>query len=437
MGPIYSIGDFLDLLRRRAWQIILATALGCGIAVMFALSQAHSYRSTEVIQIEQPKIADSLAPSTVDGSAARRLQLIEQQLMARSNMLDIIDDLGLFLDMPGLLPDEKVVMLREAVTITGVAAVREGVADDGTIAILTISAEMGTAEQAQAVAHEFADQTRVLTARQRQDQTRETLTFFDQQEANLIAEIATLEQEVADFRQANNLSIEGNMVILQSELGSLNDAILELDREIIATQLERNRIGENGARAATIEREQAELAAELNSLASQRQLMDDRRANLSATLETTPEIDRELAKFDRRLIQLQERLDVAAARRNEAEIAVNLEMGARGERMITIEEARVPEYPVTMSRKRLAMMGGAAAGLGAIVLAFLLELRHPVLRTAQQMERETGLRAVISIPQSPRTKNRKGLGLLWQNRRRAGQQGRAARIARNPDTTRS
>jgi uncharacterized protein involved in exopolysaccharide biosynthesis len=436
MGPIYSIGDFLDMLRRRAWQIILVTILGCMAAVAFAWSQPHRYLSAEVIQIEQPKIAENLAPSTVDGSAARRLQLIEQQLMARGNLLLMIDDLNLFSDLPGVPLDEKVIMLRQAVSITGVAAVREGVVDDGAIAILTIAAEMGTAIEAQAVAHEFADQTRALTAQQRQDQTRETLAFFDRQEADLIAEIAKIELELEAFRQNNNLSVEGSLVLLQSELRSLNDAILALDREIIATQLERDRLGENGGRAATIERERAELDAELTSLATQRQLIDDRRTTLSATLETTPEIDRELAKFERRLDLLQDRLDVASARREEAEVAVNLEMGARGERMITIEEARVPEYPFTMSRKRVAMAGGVAAGMGAVFLAFLLELRRPVLRTARQMERETGLRAVISIPQGPKPKERKGLSQLWQARRRAGQEGRAARLARNPNTTR-
>lgn len=436
MGPIYSIGDFIDMLRRRALLIILATALGCGAAVLFALSQQHRYRSTEVIQIEQPKIANNLAPSTVDGSAARRLQLVEQQLMARDSLLEMVEKYNLFSDIPNLLPSDKVFMLRQAVSITGVAAVREGALDDGAIAVLTIAAEMDTPEEAQAVAHEFANRTRALSVAKRKEQTRATLAFFERQEQDLIAEIAALEQEQAAFGQSNNLSIEGSMMLLQSELSSLNDAILDLDREIIAAQLARDRIGEDGARAATVQRERAEADAQLASLATQRQLLDQRRSALSASMETSPEVDRELAKFERRLAQLQQRLDVATTRRNEAAVAVSLETNASGERMITIEEARLPEYPITMSRRRRAMLGGAAAGLGAVILAFLMELRRPVLRTARQMERETGLRAVISIPQAPRTKNRKGLSQLWQARREAGQKGRAARLARNPDTRR-
>ena len=104
--------------------------------------------------------------------------------------------------------------------------------------------------------------------------------------------------------------------------------------------------------------------------------------------------------------------------------------------MVTIEEAVVPDYPFTMARKKRAILGaGASTGL-ALVLAFLLELRRPVIRTARQMERETGLRPVISIPQAPKTKERRGLAKLWQDRREAGQRGRAARLARNPQLPR-
>lgn len=83
MGPIYTFDDIIDMLRRRAGVIILITLLGCIASVYWALSTPHVYQSSEVIQIEQPKIANDLAPSTVEGSSARRLQLIEQQLMAR------------------------------------------------------------------------------------------------------------------------------------------------------------------------------------------------------------------------------------------------------------------------------------------------------------------------------------------------------------------
>tara|TARA_R110002094_G_scaffold128972_5_gene122902 strand:- start:1476 stop:2786 length:1311 start_codon:yes stop_codon:yes gene_type:complete len=435
MGPIYSLDDFIDLLRRRALLIVTVIGLGCVASVFWALSVPHLYRASEVIQIEQPKIADNLAPSTVDGSAARRLQLIEQQIMARNSLISVIEDLSLFEDMAGQPMSIKTNLLRRSVTITGVAAARQGYSDDGAISVLTITAVMGTAQQARDVAHAFANRTRALSAQKRADQARETMLFFQQQEQNLVNEIAAIERQQALFRQENDLSIDGNMVLVRSELTSLNDALLDLEREIITVQLARDNI-DRGARAATVQREEDDLDAELTSLTTQRQLLQNRRAELSVSLDNTPEVERELARYQRRVTQVQSQLDIVATRRSEAEVGFALETDARGERMVTIEEAVVPDYPFTMARKKRAILGaGASTGL-ALVLAFLLELRRPVIRTARQMERETGLRPVISIPQAPKTKERRGLAKLWQDRREAGQRGRAARLARNPQLPR-
>lgn len=433
MGPIFTLADFLDMLRRRVGVISAVIIAGCFGSLIWAMTTPHMYQSAEVIQIEQPQISDELARSTVESSAARRLQLIEQQLMAHDNLVKVINQFNLYGGDTDTGITEKVALLREAITITGVAAVREGFADDGAISILTISAEMDSAENAQAIAHLFADQTRALATSQRQMQTTETLAFFEEQEKNLLAEIATLEASLAEFRSANDISVEGSLDFSRSELGSLNDALLTLDREIITAELARENLDRSGnTRAATIKREEEELDRLLASLSTQRQLLLDRRAALSASIETRPEVERALAEFERRTTQLQDRLEVIATRRSEAEVGFTLENAARGERFTTLEEARVPEQPISMSRKKRMLLGVVAAtGLG-LMLAFLLELRRPVIRTARQMQRETGLLPVVSIPETRSPKERKGIAKLWQDRSEAGLQGRAARQARHP-----
>ena len=439
MSPIYNISDFLDMVRRRVGLISLVFILGSFISLFWALGTPHVYRSAEVIQIEQPKIDSELAPTTVAGSFARRLQLIEQQLMSRNSLQEIIEKFGLYENLGDMHPADKAQMLRENVSITGIAAAREGYADDGAISVLTFIAEMDNAADAQAVAHEFAQRTRALSAAQRQEQTAETLAFFEQQEQKIARDIATVEEELAAYRSANDLSIEGSVEFRRIEITSLNSALLDLDREIIAAQLARNRI-DRTQRDTTVAREEEVLDAQIKSLTTQRGQLDARRAELSASIQTTPEVDRDLAKFERRMAQLQGQLGVISTRRNEAEVGFSLESAARGERLITIEAAPLPDYPVSMSRKKRAVMGAAAAaGLG-LVLAFLLEMRRPVIRTARQMERETGLLPVVSIPDmrgDKRNSKKTGLAKVWQERREAGKRGRAARLARNPDLSKS
>ena len=430
MGPIYSWQDFLDMTRRRLVLILFVIVAGSIGSVLWALSYVHVYRSFEVIQVEQPKINDELARSTVEGSSARRLQLIEQQLMARDSLTEMIGKFGLYTNLVALKPSEKVDLLRRSVTINGVAAAREGFADDGTISVLTISAEMDDPLLARDVAHEFGLRTRALMTAQRQEQTAETLAFFQQQESALIEDLADLEAELETFRKDNDISMEGGVEFRLAEIAQLNESILELDRGIIAAQLARTRIDRN-ARAATVARQEQELDAQLQTLIGQRALLDQRRVALRETIQGSPEVQRALDSFERRREQLQSQLEVITARRNEAQVGYSLETGAQGERLTIIEEAQVPDYPITMSRKKRAILGAGAATAFAFILAWLLEVRRPVIRSARQMERETGVVPVVSIPElAPKFQDSKWRKMR-EKRRAAGQAGRAARRARH------
>ncbi len=429
MGPIYTWQDFVDMTRRRLGVICLVIILGSIASLFWAMSQVHLYSSSEVIQIEQPKINDDLARSTVEGSSARRLQLIQQQLTARSNLQAIIDKFGLYSNLTQLRPAEKVQLLRQSVTITGVAAARTGFTDDGAISVMTITAQMETGQLARDVAHEFAERIRGLMAAQRREQTEQTLAFFQRQEEEVLGDIAALETALEAYRSENDLIIEGGVAFRLSEVAQLNEAILELDRDIISTQLARSQI-DRTARSSTVEREERALEIQLQTLSEQRTLLDQRRTALRQTIQSSPEIERTLADFERRMEQLRDQLEVIATRRNDAEVGFNLEAGAQGERLTTIEAAQVPDYPITMRKRNRAIMGAVAATGLAFVIAFLLEVRRPVIRSARQMQRETGVLPVVSIPElAPKYQNSK-----WrrarEKRRAAGQAGRTSRLAR-------
>jgi uncharacterized protein involved in exopolysaccharide biosynthesis len=430
MGPIYTVQDFVDMTRRRLVVIVLVIIAGSAASLYWAMSYVHLYSSSEVIQVEQPKINDPLARSTVEGSSARRLQLIQQQLMARASLQDIIDKYGIYDNLSALKPSEKIQLLRESVSINGVAAAREGFADDGTISVLTITAQMERPQLARDVAHEFAEQTRALMTAQRREQTEQTLAFFQSQETVVVDNIAALEAELGTYRSENDLTVEGGVEFRLSEVAQLNEAILGLDREIISTQLARTQI-DRTSRASTVQREERELDAQLQTLTGQRTLLDQRRSALRETIQGSPETQRALTEFDRRMEQLQTQLEAITARRNEAQVGFNLEMGAQGERLTTIEQAQVPDYPITMSKKKRALMGTLAATGLAFVIAFLLELRRPVIRSARQMQRETGILPVVVIPElAPKYQSSKWR-MARAQRRAAGQAGRAARLARH------
>ena len=397
MDQIFPLDDMIDMVRRRFRVIAAIIFVGSVAALFFAASQTHLYRSAEVLQVARPTIDNDLARSTVDGSSARRLQLIEQQLMTRGTMLEVAEQFGVFDAAPEMLPSERVSRMRDAIRITGVAAAREGYTDDGTVSVLTITATFDTPQKAQAIAHEFARRTIDISASSRIEQARETLRFFSEEETKQLGELDRIEREITAYQRDNNLAIEGGLELRQTQIAAINEAILGIERERIALEQDLSQLDQT-QRAATLERLQSEIGAQIEVLNLQQALLEARLAKLAQAIKVSPQIERDLAAFERQRQKLQDELNVIAARRAEAEVGLKLEEQRQAERLTVIEPAALPDYPVTPSRKRTALIGMAASVFLGLLAAFLLDLRHPVIRSARQMQSRLGITPVVTIP---------------------------------------
>lgn len=397
MGPIQTLDDALDMLRRRAWIIIGVIVIGCAISLAVALTRPRAYTSTEVLQISRAMLSDTAARAAGQpASTARRLQLIEQRLMTRDSLLEVIYSLDLYTELP-LTQNEKVDLLRRSVGVDFIAAARSGYSDDGAISIMSVTATMGTAELAQKVAHELARRTIALSTGTRLSEARDTLEFFAEREQHLREQLISLEDDIVEFHTRNDISLPGSVESRRDEIDAINSSLLELNRELIVTRRQAEREIRD-AREATARRLRRDFDDQIAVLEDQRNLLQQRRSELLQSIETTPEIQRELNVLVRRRDDVQSQLDTVSGRKADAEIILQLETENQTERLSVIEPASLPDYPSGGGRKKLAMMGGMMSVGMAFLIAFLLELRRPVVRSAAQMERETGLEPVIAIP---------------------------------------
>ena len=322
-GPIQTLEDFVDMLRRRARLMVRVIAAGCLMSVLYALSQQHLYTSTEVIQIAPPDIANDLELPIVPGGSARHFQRVQQQVTARGSLLEIIDGFGLYAEFPGLTPRDMVDRLRGSIRVDAIAASGNAPANDGLLSALAVTAEMPSARQAQLVAHEMARRIIALSTLSRMDRARAALDVLTARENNLTDEIAALTQQVGADHTAN-------------------------------PQLAINK--------------------------------------------TPPVVAREPRELHRQLQNAQLQRHAVIARRAQAELGLQLAIKQQADWLTVIEPATLQDVPVTGSRKRLAMLGSLCSVILALALAYILELRAPVIRSARQMEREIGIAPVVSIP---------------------------------------
>ena len=160
-------------------------------------------------------------------------------------------------------------------------------------------------------------------------------------------------------------------------------------------------------------RRATQLTDEIEQLTQQAGVINTRIGEIQAALQAAPAIEQQLIALNRRMEQLQTQLTTAADRRREAELSSRIEVDQQSERFELLERALVPEYPISTSRKKVALIGLIAGiGLGLFV-AYAMEWLKPVMRSAQRVERDLQLRPVISIPYTMPVQERRRRRMIW------------------------
>ncbi|APX22788.1 MAG: chain-length determining protein [Rhodobacteraceae bacterium] len=403
MNQFQSFGEVLAALRRRMFLILLVTVLGCGLSLWVALNQTKIYEAGAVVQIEEGQVPDSLAGASAQNrNASRSVQLIEQRLMSRDNLVRLMNNNGLFAGDPTMTVSERVGLMRDAIRIDEIRAETSGYqamqqAPSGLLITVTLDDPEKAANLANELMYTVIDQSRNRSA----SSARETLKFFEDEAARVEAEIEKAEARIATYKQDNADALPSGMTALRAQLSTLEDSLLELDREIVTMQSNSTR-----------QREEV-LSRQIALLQEQKALVESRIASIEATILKAPEIERELSALERNLERLQDQYSVITRRKADAEMGQMLEDRQQMDRFEALETALVPEVPASGSRKKVAIMGGVASLLAGVALAFIVELANPAIRSAMQMERALGVQPVVAIPtiRTRRDRRRRGLGI--------------------------
>jgi uncharacterized protein involved in exopolysaccharide biosynthesis len=120
-------------------------------------------------------------------------------------------------------------------------------------------------------------------------------------------------------------------------------------------------------------------------------------ADLDARVARTPARQEELAALEEREGVLREGYRDFLRKVQESELAASLESAQQGERFSVLEEAVPPSEP-KRSRGSYLAQGFVASLFLALGVGLLLEMLDPVLLTARQVETESGLQILGSVP---------------------------------------
>ena len=126
--------------------------------------------------------------------------------------------------------------------------------------------------------------------------------------------------------------------------------------------------------------------------------LQDQVAVYQRRVEDTPKLEQELLSLKRDYDNTQKTYDSLLARKQEAEVAANMERQQKGEQFRILDPARLPDKPQSPDMRKLFLMCVMAGlGLGG-GLIFLLEFLDKSVKKLESVPKKLGIPLLVAVP---------------------------------------
>jgi succinoglycan biosynthesis transport protein ExoP len=226
-GQGFDLQRYLGIVRRRHLHFLLPMLLGWLLVWGASWVLPARYKSGTLILVEQPTMPKDYVTPNVNDDLQQRLQSITQQILSRTRLLHIIDELNLYAAERGLnSPEEKVERMRKDIDIQLVRDAQDRVS------AFNVYYSSRDPHIAQQVTSELTNLFINENLELRQQQSEGTTKFLESQLNEARESLSAQEEKIREFKgqhlqelptqQASNLQI---LAGLQSQLQNEEDAL--------------------------------------------------------------------------------------------------------------------------------------------------------------------------------------------------------------------
>lgn len=449
----FDLKFYYQLVIRRLPVMAVIFTLCAGIGVALAMTMPPKYTADARLVVEGAQIATNTRRPQDDTEASQHLQIIQQRLMTRANLVDIANKFRVFRGEGNLSPDEVVERMRDQSEIK-ISAGRNRAT------FMSIAFTSNRAKISSDVVNELVTLVLAEDAEIRGVGSRQTLEFFVQQVQRLDEELAKQSAEIVAFKEANKQALPDSLqyrldrrATLQERLNlSIRDRASLMDQrdrlvalgqdstpqavpltaeeqllqqykaelvewEVVLSGNSNPKVEVLKAKISELERRIAEMPPPEQSEASsvldlQLAEIDSRIAfideeiergeaeleQLRVAIEATPSVANRLEQLEREYVNTQTLYNRAVADRATAQTGDQIVVNNKDERVTVIEQASPPSAPTSPNRKLIAG-GGVFAGSGLAALFFVLtELLNRTIRRPVDLVRGLGVQPLATIP---------------------------------------
>ena len=225
-----SLNEIKGIVRRCRWYFLLPFFAGWLLVWGVSWILPSVYRSGTLILVEQPAVPEKFVVSNIDTDIQQQMDSISQQILSRTRLMHIIDQLNLYaMDRKRKGPDELVEEMRKDIEIELVRS------DDKKLSAFNIYYSSRDPKMAQAATNELANLFIKENLEQRQKRSENTTDFLQDQLDQAREKLAEQEARVRQFKdqhlgelptqtQSNLQILTGYQHELEAQEDSLNRA---------------------------------------------------------------------------------------------------------------------------------------------------------------------------------------------------------------------
>ena len=456
-----DISYYVSVFLRRIYIMVIVAVGFTAAATYVALQLPAEYSSNARLLVESPQIPTNLATSTVQVATSEQLQIIQQRLLTRDNLLTIARQMNAFPQMGQMSADEIVAEMRSSTRIN-----QSDRRSEATFVDVRFTGP--NPDKAAAIVNEYV--TRILEENRslRTDLAEQTMDFFEQETQRLNGELGRRSEEIVSFKRQNADALPQSLQFRQDRRLALQERVNQIERELTLLDDQEARLEEVFKAGGQIDEATAEspeaqrlasLRADLDSalavysptnprvrllearikqveeqilasaeagedpltepedprltmynmqvseiearrqnLIDQRTFINDELVELNDSIERTPEISVAIESLERDYANIQTQYNQAASRLATAAQGERIELLSKGERITVIENASVPSTPTSPNRPMIAGAGAAAGVVLGTALIFLFELLNQSIRRPIDLERQLGVTPIATLP---------------------------------------
>lgn len=223
------------LLLRRLPVMTLFVLIAAGLGVATALKLPDTYSTSARLLVEAPQIPERMVASTVQTDAVEQLDIIQQRLMTRANMIDIANRFSVFEDLRRMDPGRVVDQMQAATRIRRSAG-------RGQATLLTVSFTARNPQIAADVVNEYVTLILQDSTASRTEQVTSTLQFFQQEVQRLGEDLDSQSAAITRFKAENANALPEEQSYRLGRQTLLQERLSRIERDISAAETQRREI---------------------------------------------------------------------------------------------------------------------------------------------------------------------------------------------------